>query len=148
MRKIFWIGILGIVTMIGNASAQVPSECGDGVIGYGGPCRFACQAGDFIWVSGSAAGGYWNEIIVSASCGYVSLSCHGGDSCQARSERAVAYDDDNGTCTASAFYNCGSSPDGYWCPAYGDYRCASVTPEEAAALEDSGQGFVVQIPKQ
>jgi len=51
MRKISWIGILGIVTLIGNASAQVPSECESYAYPYGA-CGFACQAGDFIEVSG------------------------------------------------------------------------------------------------
>jgi hypothetical protein len=144
MRKTFWIGILGIVTMIASASAQVPSECGGYFLGYDS-CRFACQAGDYIAISGYGTASFPNTFDVSASCGGVFVSCSGSP-CTAQSG-TVVEDGENGSCQAGATELCVWEPYDI-CPGSGVYRCASVSPEQAAELEASGQGFVIQIPKQ
>jgi len=137
MHKMFWIGILGIIAMTGNTSAQVPSECGGGYLGYSS-CRFACQSGDFIAISGSP---YFADsyISVRASCGGVSVFCEGSDFCTAQSEKTVALDDENGSCQSTALEPCDLDPE-HLCQGHGIYRCASVTPEEATELKVSGCG--------
>jgi hypothetical protein len=142
MRKVFLIGILGIVTAIGNTSAQVPpSECG-GVYFFLDSCRFTCQAGDFIAVLGTMPSG---AVDVYASCGSVSVVCGGYGYCTAQSVTAVAQDSENGSCNVYATTQCGK----YWCKDYdfGEYWCAGVTREEAAELKASGQALVIQIPE-
>ncbi len=143
MRKMFWIGILGIVTTTGNATAQVSSECSGISVGEGS-CRFACQAGDFIAVSGFRYDSEYGEVNVNAFCGSAAEGCSGIWSCTAQSESAVAYDDENGSCLAGAWVQCGYER----CPDLVEYRCASVTPKEAAELKTSGQALVIQIPEQ
>lgn len=150
MRKIFFVGILAIAS-IGSTSAQTASECG-GIYGGSASCRFACSEGDWIVISGLAGCDieckltcscwFRSRVTVDASCGGASVQCSDLGSldwtsaCTAQSEMSVAGDDENGSCTVSNEMGTG-----------GTYNCRSVTPEEAAKLEASGQGIVIKIPK-
>jgi hypothetical protein len=149
MRKIFWIGILILLPMLATGYAQ--TSCS---LPGGGTCRFQCQAGDYITIDGEGGPvsdpdiprSWFASIFVQATCGGVTAQCDARDGgvcdpgwCESapvgcsRSSTPVPYDDDNGTCSIQTPWGFGS--------------CSSVTPEETAEMEVSGQSLVIRIPE-
>jgi hypothetical protein len=172
MHRMFLVGILVIVAVMGNVNAQAvpnrdtalalnaygplgesPKECSGSWSGLTPTsCEFTCSPGDYLYVWGSTRGdrfgGYPVDVTVSASCGDVNVQC----TCL---RRRILFTPPC-TCEATsedavldeeASGSCTARRAASAALGSGEYYCSSFAPEEAAEWEASGEGWVIQIPE-
>jgi hypothetical protein len=172
MRRMFLVGILAIVAMMGNVTAQAvpnsdtavvlnaygplgeaPKECSGS---WSGPtpssCEFICSPGDYLYVWGSTVGdrfGYPVGVTVSASCGDVNVQCtclRRGTPFSGTPPCTCEATSEDAVLDEEASGSC-SARRATGSAVRGEYYCSSFAPEEAAEWEASGEGWVIQIPE-